>query len=578
MKGIISLAYRLGLLHSSVVAASTPTVLDHTTNVTYKGIHRNGVDVFLNIPYGQDTGGEHRFKPPRPYVPARGSTIVAQSCGPACPQQLGNGLGAPISLSSINNVSEDCLSLNVARPSGAKPGDKLPVLLWIHGGAFWVGQNCEITTAPEGMILESLDNDLPIIHVRINYRLGFFGFTRSDYLKSEGSENAGLRDQRLAIEWVRDNIEHFGGDPNRITISGQSSGGLAVGMQILAYGGTRPVPFQQAICQSQAIEPGLTGNFTTDALQLVVDYVGCNDTDLESRETVECMRSLDMDTLLNATLETYNDGYDHNIGDIWLPVVDGDFIPEAPSKLISEGRFANVTAMIGWDDNDLTIFTDPAVRTANDSYNFVQTYIPGFTTENVEDLLALYPVTDFAANETANLTAEFYRSARIFRDILMTCQPIWYGEHLAARGNDVYLYNWNQTLLDPIMTWMGYPGLGPMHTSEFAYIFGNISHYNTDDFPFNPDPSDWALQSRGSKSWSTFVATGVPSLEKHDTFQGFTPAFEQKNETKIYVVGGPHEGLSPIDGPNAEPALAAEKLRSRCGFLNSPEIIAALMN
>lgn len=349
-------------------------------------------------------------------------------------------------------------------------------------------------------------------------------------------------------------------------------------MQILAYGGEKPVPFQQAICQSQAIEPGLTGNFTTDALQLVVDYVGCNDTNLESKETVECMRSLDMDTLLNASLATYNDDYGHNIGDIWLPVVDGDFIPDAPSKLISEGRFANVTAMIGWDDNDLTIFTDPAVRTANDSYNFVQTYIPGFTAENVEDLLSLYPVADFAANETANLTAEFYRSARIFRDILMTCQPIWYGEHLAARGNSVYLYDWNQTLLDPIMTWMGYPGLGPMHTSEFAYIFGNISHYDTDGFPFSPDPSDWALQSRGSKSWSTFVATGAPSLEKHDTFQGFAPAFAQRNETRIYVVGGPHEGLSPIDGPGAAPALAAEKLRQRCGFLNSPEIIAALRN
>lgn len=349
-------------------------------------------------------------------------------------------------------------------------------------------------------------------------------------------------------------------------------------MQILAYGGSKPVPFQQAICQSQALEPGITGNFTTDALQLVVDYVGCNDTSLDSEETVVCLRSLDMETLLNASLATYLDDYGHNIGDIWLPVVDGDFIPEAPSELVSQGKFANVTTMIGWDDNDLTIFTDTFIDTANDTYDFVQTYLPGMTSDNIDSLLSLYDVGDFSANVTANLSSEFYRSARIFRDVLMTCQPMWYGAALAAGGADVYLYDWNQTMLDPIMAWMGYPGLGPMHTSEFAYIFGNLSHYDTNGYPFSPDAADWSLQSRGSKAWSTFVHTGVPYKAQHDTFQGFEPAYAQPNETRIYVVGGPHEGLSAIDGPDASEALAVQKLRQRCGFLNSPEVIKQLNN
>ncbi|KUI58608.1 Lipase 4 [Cytospora mali] len=576
MKGIISLVYSLALLQSSVFTTATPTVVDRTTHVTYKGINRNSIEVFLNIPYGQDTSGEHRFKPPRPYVPRRGSTIDAQSCGPACPQQIGTGLAPPITLSDVTNVSEDCLHLNLARPSGTVAGDKLPVLIFIHGGSFWSGQNCEITTTSDGMILESVHNGLPIIHVAINYRLGFFGFARSAALKSEGSENAGLRDQRLAIEWVRDNIEHFGGDPDKITISGQSSGGLSVGMQILAYGASKPVPFHQSICQSQALEPGIMGNFTNNAMQRVVDYVACNETSIDSKETVACLRALDTDTALNASLATYSEEYSDNIGDIWLPVVDGDFIPAAPSELIRQGKFANVTTMIGWADNDLTVFADPTVTTPNDTYNFVQTYIPTMTSENVHKLLSLYPSTDFVANETANLSREFYRSSRIFRDILMTCPPIWYSEHLNAAGAEVYIYDWNQTILEPIVASLGWPGLGPMHTSEFAYIFGNLSHYDTNGYPFNPTDSDYALVDRGSRSWTTFVHTGVPYMKHHDTFQGFKPAYEERNQTQIYVVGGPHEGLSPIDGPDASPALAAQRIRARCEFLTSPELIEQL--
>lgn len=123
-------------------------------------------------------------------------------------------------------------------------------MVFIHGGSFWGGSNEEITIAPDGMILESEKNGLPVIHVAMNYRLGcknfhqmdsgridvitdvvaVFGFAQSNALRGEGSENAGLRDQRLAIEWVRDNIEQFGGDPEKITIFGQSSGGTYDGL------------------------------------------------------------------------------------------------------------------------------------------------------------------------------------------------------------------------------------------------------------------------------------------------------------------------------------------------------------
>lgn len=162
----------VALLYSGVaVATTTPKVVDKKQDVTYAGLERNGIEVFLNIPYGQDTGGANRFKPPKPYVAAAGSTIEAKTYGPSCPQQLG-GWTPPISLGNITNISEDCLSLNIARPKGACAGDQLPVMVYIHGGSFWAGDNHEPTILPDGMILESEKNGLPIIHVALNYRLG----------------------------------------------------------------------------------------------------------------------------------------------------------------------------------------------------------------------------------------------------------------------------------------------------------------------------------------------------------------------------------------------------------------------
>lgn len=353
--------------------------------------------------------------------------------------------------------------------------------------------------------------------------------------------------------------------------------GLAVGLHIMAYGGRKPVPFQQAICQSQALEPGITGNFTIDAMHALVDYVGCDATRLHSKETIACLRELNTETLLNASLATYKSDIAHNIGDIWLPVVDGDFLPAAPSTLVREGRFADVTAMMGWCEDDVSFYTDPAIKTAADTRNFISSYVSGLTSANVDKLLSLYPVSDFSADATATLSPEFFRSARIFRDILMTCEPLWYGEQLARAGNDVYLYDWNQTILEPILEQLtGLAGFGSIHTSEFAYIFGNLSHYDTNGYPFDPTPADYELVARGSRSWSTFAATGKPSLPGRDTFRGFRPAYPNERDVYVFVAGGPNEGLSPIDGRNSREAVRAQKLRERCAFLNSPQVIEQL--
>jgi carboxylesterase type B len=402
-------------------------------------------------------------------------------------------------------------------------------------------------------------------------------------LRQEGSENAGLRDQRAAIEWVRHYIRAFGGDPENITIFGQSSGGLAIGMHILAYGGPKPLPFQRGIAESQSLEPGITGNFTRDAMTALVDYVGCNTTSIQSPETVACLRAKDTDTLLEAAINTYESDVGHNIGDIWLPAVDGDFLPAPPSQLIAEGRFGNATFMSGWTQDDLNYYTNTSIATADDTYDFMRTYLPAMSKISLDQLLALYPVSEFTPVPGTTLKAEFYRAARIFRDILMVCPSL----HLGAAMDKihrvpVFHYDFNQTILDPILSaTTNISGWGAVHTSEFAYVFGSLPVYNTSGYPFNPTKSDYELLKRASRSWSSFAAFGSPSPAtadgyEHDTLKGWGTAFASSDEPHVMVVGGPWEGFWALNGTGSPEVVQQQKLAERCAFLNQPAIIKAL--
>ncbi|KAJ7217337.1 hypothetical protein GGX14DRAFT_358318, partial [Mycena pura] len=172
-----------------------------------------------------------------------------------------------------------------------------------------------------------------------------------------------------------------------------------------------------------------------------------------------------------------------------------------------------------------------------------------------------YPVTEFNANPSANLSSEFYRTATILRDIVMVCMAMRYSEAIAANGNDVYHYDWNQTILAPrIEAFNNVSGLGVIHTSEFA--------------PFRPNPGDWALETRGTRLWSTFASLGRPGLVEKNTFQRFDVALRRPGRS--FVAGGPNVGFYAIDGPKSTAVVARQRLRERCGFLNSDEVIAQM--
>src|SRR5438270_5116983 len=192
-----------------------------TRNGMLEGARDAGVSLFRGIPFAAPPAGEHRFAPPRPASPWRG-TRDATRFGPSAPQPM-TGLAALPGF-GVDERSEDCLTLNVWTPA-ADSGHR-PVLVWIHGGGFVYGAGSQ--PIYDGATLAQRGD---VVVVTVNYRLGAFGFLHLRDLvggKVEATGNAGLLDQVAALNWVRDNIDAFGGDPDNVTIFGESAGAMSV--------------------------------------------------------------------------------------------------------------------------------------------------------------------------------------------------------------------------------------------------------------------------------------------------------------------------------------------------------------
>ncbi|PQE09737.1 Carboxylesterase type B protein [Rutstroemia sp. NJR-2017a BBW] len=574
-------------------AAAKPYVVDSKNKVSYQGVTTSPwVETFSGIRYGLDTSGERRFAPPQAFKPKSGTHFNVTAPGPSCPQTSGGGFSFH---TNVTYISEDCLNLNLGRPSFAKPGSKLPVMAYIYGGGLNTGTASERTTAPDGLIRQSVEAGEPVIYVvstlpSSNSYLAdlelVFGFATSEALRGNKSLNVGLRDQRLALEWIQENIELFGGDPDKVTIYGQSSGGLSVGMQVLAYGNSKPIPFSAAIMESTALEPTMASNISFNTTTAVANLAGCNNTDSQSPEVIACLRSLSMESLLDFTIQTIDSTSSNNDGDVFLPTVDQDFLPEKATKLLADGKFPKIPVMAGWQEDDATLFTSTAIETANDTKNFISLYYNNLTSTTLTDLLSLYPSSSFAANPSANLSSEFYRTAQIFRDILLTCPSFLFVSSMAKKYNTpsppTYLFSGNQTILTPYLESVGAPGLGIIHTSELAYLFSDLDLFNVTDqdlpgYTFAPTESDYALAKSLPRSWISFGKSGKPS-KGNGTLPGWTSAYPYgKGEGEVYIIGGGDNGMSGVTANGTNEALVKQRLGERCGFLNSPEVIEQLL-
>ena len=247
---------------------ANPTVIASAAQATVAGYSLLGVESFKGIPYAQPPVDQLRLKPPQPLTSGTGhvdATLIPMSC----PQfyfsvdkatfpfnLIGDLLNTPL-FQAVTFAGEDCLTVNVQRPAGTKAGDKLPVLFWIFGGGFELGATAQYDAT--SLVTESVSQGKPVIIVAVNYRVGGFGFMPGKEILADGSSNLGLLDQRLGLQWVADNIADFGGDPDKVTIWGESAGSISVMDHMMLYDGNnnykgKPL-FRGGIMNSGSVAP-----------------------------------------------------------------------------------------------------------------------------------------------------------------------------------------------------------------------------------------------------------------------------------------------------------------------------------
>ncbi|KAF4999654.1 hypothetical protein FGRMN_2303 [Fusarium graminum] len=370
------------LAAAATLVASTETPSDSPVaklqNGSYYGVYNSAYnqDYFLGMPYAQPPLNNLRFRHPQPLNSTWGGVRNATEFQSKC-YQYGYPSGP------LSGGSDDCLHLNVIRPTGTRD-EKLPVLVWVHGGGLVGGFSGDPSTNLSFIIDESVKLGSPIIGVSINYRLGAWGYLWSSAIKAQGEGNNGFRDQRLALQWIQENIAAFGGDPRKVTIWGQSGGARGVASQLTAFGGRDDGLFGAAILESAT---GFHTNFREEDVEGLPSWEKgyktlINRTDCDSVEdTLQCLRevpSLELAEIIgNVSFPVY------------LDIVDGDFIQDDRSELIRQGKFVHVPIINGAASDDGDFFAQKGINTTTEWEAYLRK--EGASDGTIEAISALYP-------------------------------------------------------------------------------------------------------------------------------------------------------------------------------------------
>jgi carboxylesterase type B len=375
-----SLAVAVALIHTSLAAASASKlpVVDLGYELQRATLYNNtgGYYNFSNIRYAAPPTGNLRFRAPRPPKKNRGTVqtglpdrICAQA-GPAwyiiaeqfVPEYLqgqtvfnessfNTTTGPPAPLDP--RTTEDCLFLDVLVPKNifdnAGKGKGAPVLVWIYGGGYTEGSKSG-SGNPAGLLAASggTKGD-KVIYVSMNYRLGAFGWLSGPTFQADGTANAGLYDQRFALEWVQKHISKFGGDPDRVTVFGESAGGGSIMHQITAYGHLDGgVPFQQAIPQSPGFIPIVSNQQQEQTLDNFLSLLGVS--------TIEEARQKPYSALVQANAQQVGAAVYGQF--VYGPTVDGKFVPALPGELLLHGQYPkDLKIMVGHNADEVCIMS-----------------------------------------------------------------------------------------------------------------------------------------------------------------------------------------------------------------------------
>ena len=448
-----------------------------------------GVENFKGLPYAQPPIGELRLRPPRSLNTNFG-TIESELLPAACPQFWSrlDGSNIPEDIAGIITnselfkevtlQSEDCLTLNVQRPAGISSTAKLPVVVWILGGAFAIGA----TQMYDGtrIVKQSVNLGQPVIFVTMNYRLGGFGFLPGKEVSKDGSSNLGLRDQRLALQWVQENIATFGGDPEKVVLWGESAGAISILDHTIMNGGDISYNgrdlFRGAIMNSGSTTPTVPVDHpkAQAIYNAVISAAGCA-SDVDS---LNCLRALPFEQVSDAFASVPSFFSYTSIDLSYLPRPDpaDNFLPESPEIAIRHGRFAKLPIINGDQNDEGTLFslTQSNVSTAEDLVDYLLPIFPTADRDQIAGLVAAYPDEALSPLSTDSLLKksiypQFDRLSTLLGDISFSFQRRSYLEHVASQ---VPSWSYNANYL-PV------PVLGTFHASDVLAMFFDVPYILT---------------------------------------------------------------------------------------------------
>lgn len=351
-------------------------------------------------------------------------------------------------------IDEDCLNLNILRPAGYE-GKKLPVVVYIYGGGWIGGLGADLNTNSSYMLQSSVKRRAPYIVVNLNYRVGFLGFPGGSEAWSQGITNLGLKDQRMALRWVHENIAGFGGDPNKVTLWGQSAGSISIAHQILAYDGQGADElFRGGIMvsggpySSNTLYPNNSGS--TALYEETLKYTGCEG----KKNSLECLRQAPVEAVSMAAINAPPLA-------IW-PMIDGDFITGPPVEQLNKKRFSRKIRLIVGANSDEGLLTangfNPATETETEVAGLLRGIFPNARQSLLDKILEAYSADspsppyslqmDFPfckAMHEAKLIcgAQYRRIAAILGDWFQIGPRRTFAEQWVAGGGTVYSYRYD---------------------------------------------------------------------------------------------------------------------------------------
>ncbi|KAF8704550.1 type-B carboxylesterase lipase family, partial [Rhizoctonia solani] len=468
----------------------------------------NPVVAYLNIPYAAPPIGERRFKHPQAPLKIIGK-FNSTTYGPACPQP------------GILNIDEDCLTLAVYAPKGTKPSDKLPVVVWFHGGAFNAGSKNQISLA-------SMVSGAPVkyVAVGVNYRLGAYGWLPSNLTQKAGLLNLGLYDQAYAIDWVQKYIKSFGGDPEQVTLFGQSAGGTTVGYHMFNL--EKKPKFKRVIMDSGAPTARAIPDWTYPVYQTqmseFLNITGCS-RGSDEVATFSCLREVPQRTITDASLSIFSKYYGGLGIYPFQIVVDHKYISQAAHVSWESGDFHKMPILTGFNTDEANALVPRNLNTTGDFLGFLKRLLPLLSDFHLAKIEQLYPAPEHPKSPYTNspLSPQFLRIAAAYSDLSYIAQVQATSIYASKANISVWKYHFDH-LTPGADSW-----IGVNHTSELPFVSKIWANKLTGQV---------ADQSRLMNGyWSSFIVSGDPNTHVPKSAPVW-PRYLINNQTELRLTNG----------------------------------------